>query len=94
LGLTTGAISQTQSECTITLNVLTIRNPFGSSGIWNPGDSDISFVVSSNGYNPSSARDAGKFIVSTYVTLSGSDYKIDETEFTNIFTPDISSYTG
>ncbi|CDW77580.1 UNKNOWN [Stylonychia lemnae] len=74
------------SACEMSSNVLTLTNPFGSS-TFTKGGSAFSFMFSSGGKNPSIIADAGTFIVQTYATILSVDYPIDESSFTNVFTP-------
>lgn len=75
------------TACSVATNVLTLTNPFGSSGTFSKGGSSFSFKFSSGGTNPDSVRDAGTFTVQTYATISSIDYPIDSSTFTNVFTP-------
>ena len=47
----------------------------------------MSFVFSVGGTNPSVVADAGTFTVSTYSVISSTPYPIDNSSFTNVFTP-------
>ena len=67
---TSGGISSTAS-CTVTNNVLTITNAFGSSGSYTKNSAALSFIFSTGGTNPSVVADAGSFVVETYATVSG-----------------------
>lgn len=85
LSLASAILSPT--GCSVSGNILTLTNPFGGSGTFAKGGSAFSFKFSSGGTNPDSVRDAGSFIVQTFATISSSDYQIDESTFTNVFTP-------
>ena len=76
--------------CSVSGYVLTLTDAFGSSS-FAKGGSAFSFIFSSGGTNPDSAVDAGTFQVDTFATISGTDYAIDSSTFTNKFTPTISS---
>lgn len=39
------------------------------------------------GTNPSAVKDAGTFEVSTYGVSNGVNYAIDDSEFSNVYTP-------
>jgi len=50
--------------------------------------------LNSAGTNPTSVRDAGSFHVQTYAIVGGSDYAIDDTSFTTVFTPTVEALTA
>ena len=50
--------------------------------------------MNSAGTNPTSVRDAGSFHVQTYAIVGGSDYYIDDTTFTSVFTPTVEALTA
>ncbi|CDW83721.1 UNKNOWN [Stylonychia lemnae] len=78
--------SLSPSSCQMSSNVLTLTNPFGTS-TFTKGGPAFSFMFSNGGTNPSTVSDAGTFTVQTYATINSIDYPIDETSFTNVFTP-------
>jgi hypothetical protein len=79
--------------CSVSSNVLTLTNPFGS-GSFAKGGASFSFTFSSGGTNPDSVLDAGSFTVQTWATISGTDYAIDEQIFTNVYTPKAEELTA
>ena len=87
----------TSATCSVSNNLLTVTNPFGTSGTYTAGGAALSFIFSTGGTNPAKACDAGNFIVRTYATVSGTNYPIDYYEFssttdsTSKFTPFIPS---
>ena len=74
------------TSCTVTSNVLTITNPFGTGSYTKNGPA-LSFIFSTGGTNPTAVADAGSFTVSTFAVFGTSTYPIDTTTFTNVFTP-------
>lgn len=46
-------LSQTESTCTITSNLLTLTKPFGLTGSFAQGGPVFTFILTSNAYNPS-----------------------------------------
>ena len=86
LSSTSGGISSSPGGCTVTSNVLTITNPFGTESYTKNGPA-LSFIFSTGGTNPTAVADAGSFKVSTFAVFEASNYPIDTTTFTNVFTP-------
>jgi len=50
--------------------------------------------LNSAGTNPTSVRDAGSFLVQTFAIVGGSDYAIDDTSFTSVYTPTVKALTA
>lgn len=73
---------------------MTLTDPFGSSGSYTKNSPALSFIFSTGGTNPSVVQDAGTFEVETYATVSGTDYAIDDSTFTNVFTPTAATLTA
>jgi hypothetical protein len=69
----------------MTSNTLFLTNAFGSSD-YTKGTA-IQFQLELYGNNPSVATDSGSFLVNTWSTLSSTQYLIDTTTFTNVYTP-------
>jgi len=82
-----GGMSSSPGSCKVLTNVITITNPFGTSGSYSKGSSALEFRVSGGGSNPYSVVDAGSFNIKTYATISGLDYDIDQGVITTVFTP-------
>lgn len=61
LSSVSGGISTSPGSCSVSNNVLTITNPFGSSGSYTKGGPALSFIFSTGGTNPTAAVDAGSF---------------------------------
>ena len=61
----------TSATCTVASNIVTITDPFGSSGTYSAGGAALSFIFSTGGTNPSRACDAGNFGVTTSAIVGG-----------------------
>jgi hypothetical protein len=83
---TVSGVTSSSAACSVSSNVVTLTNPFGT-GSFAKGGSAFSFTFSSGGTNPDSVRDAGTFIVETFATIDSADYAIDYSEFDDVFTP-------
>ena len=74
------------TSCIVTSSSLvTIYQPFGTTGFFTKDGTAFTFTLNPGGINPTSAKDAGPFIVSTYYTptAGGTNYPIDTTTFTS-----------
>lgn len=80
------------TTCTVSTNVITFTEPFGSSTSYTGGVA-LSFTLAS-GNNPTSVRDAGTFIFTTYNTISGADYLVDTYSSASLLTPSIGTITS
>jgi hypothetical protein len=54
------------ATCSISGQTITVDTPFGSSGSYTEGAAAFSFIFSTGGTNPDSAKNAGVFTVSTF----------------------------
>jgi len=79
--------------CAVATNVLTLTNPFGT-GSFAKSAAAFTFSLNSAGTNPDSVRDAGSFHVQTFAIFSGSDYAIDDTSFSTVYTPTLKALTA
>jgi hypothetical protein len=66
----------TSAPCNVANNLLTVTNPFGS-GSYTAGGAALSFIFSTGGTNPLSARDAGEFTITFYIKIDTSNYAIE-----------------
>lgn len=82
----------TSATCSIVNNNLILDNPFGTSNYMAGGVLD--FVLNPGGNNPPVVEDAGPFSITTYATISGTNYLIDTGIMTNVFTPTPSILTA
>jgi hypothetical protein len=82
-------VSTTPTSCTVKDNVLTIVDPFGSSGsyTWSSSGTALSFIFSTGGTNPISVKDSGTFTVNTYAKYSGTYYIVDTYSSDGLYTP-------
>ena len=76
----------TDGLCSVTANLLTIRDPFGA-GTFTANANGLRFIFDSGGENPLSEKDSGTYYVDTYAIVDGNPYHIDTNYFTNVFTP-------
>ena len=74
-------------------NTVTLTNPFSSSSGAAAGAA-LSFIFSTGGTNPQSAKDAGSFIATTYYYQGSTNYVIDTATFTDVYTPTPSVLTA
>ena len=72
--------------CYVHNNLVTVRNPFGSS-TFTANPNGLSFIFSSGGENPLSEKDSGTYYVDTYAIVDEVPYHIDTNFFTDKFTP-------
>jgi hypothetical protein len=54
------------ATCAISGQTITVDTPFGSSGSYTEGGNAFSFIFSTGGTNPDSAKNAGVFTASTF----------------------------
>lgn len=79
LSSVSGGISTTPDGCLVDGTTLTIYNPFGPSGSFARGGSDLQFVFSTGGRYPGSDILTGGLIgVETYAVEGGLAYIIDK----------------
>jgi hypothetical protein len=84
----------TSAQCSVSNNVLTINNPFGSTGSYSAGDPALSFIFNTGGTNPQVSTDAGQFEVTVGVFVGGIAYPINSSPFTGKYTPDPAKLTA
>ena len=79
----------TSASCSVSNNLLTITNPFGSSGSYTAGGAALSFIFNTGGTNPSVVKDAGKFVVTVSQVEGGQSYPVDSSTYLkDIFIPE------
>ena len=65
-------------------NTVTLSNPFDGEYV---GGEEL-IIQFSNGLNPDSSKDLGSFTISTYATIDGIQYLVDETTVSNVLSTD------
>jgi len=82
----------TPGTCTVNSEVITITQPFGSSGTYTGGTA-LSFVIN-GGYNPMSVKPVGAFIITSYNVISSTQYLVDNATASGLFTPTAGTITA
>ena len=73
-----GGISTSPGGCTVSSNVVTLTNAFGTTGSFTKGSTaPLTFVFSIGGTNPITVADAGTFTVLTAALIGGNPFAID-----------------
>ncbi len=74
----TGAMKTTVDLCYVDGSTITINTPFGKTGVYKQGDTEFTFLLSSQGTDPGAEVLSSPYIgVETYAVENGLGYIID-----------------